>query len=85
MAAKTVNTVSEGMGLEIFGGAKRQRGERPSLMHSEPARSIPVMAEPGEACPKRRPNGIEMFYNPKQKHVRNGMLSPVEFEKQQRR
>ena len=39
---------------------------------------------PGEACPKRRPNGIEMFYNPKQKHVRNGMLSPVEFEKQQK-
>lgn len=26
---------------------------------------------------------IEMFYNPKRKHVRNGMLSPVEFEKQQ--
>ncbi|MGP4753983.1 IS3 family transposase, partial [Agrobacterium pusense] len=24
---------------------------------------------------------IEMFYNPKRKHVRNGMLSPVEFEK----
>ena len=27
---------------------------------------------------------IEMFYNPKRKHVRNGMLSSVEFEKQQR-
>ncbi len=27
---------------------------------------------------------IEMFYNPKCKHVRNGMLSPVEFEKQQK-
>lgn len=27
---------------------------------------------------------IEMFYNPKQKHVRNGMLSPVEFERQQK-
>ncbi|NSY10860.1 IS3 family transposase, partial [Agrobacterium vitis] len=27
---------------------------------------------------------IEMFYNPKHKHVRNGMLSPVEFEKQQK-
>jgi putative transposase len=27
---------------------------------------------------------IEMFYNPKRKHVRNGMLSPVEFEKQQK-
>jgi len=25
---------------------------------------------------------IEMFYNPKRKHARNGMLSPVEFEKQ---
>ncbi|WP_323572364.1 IS3 family transposase [Rhizobium sp. 28DA2] len=27
---------------------------------------------------------IEMFYNPKRKSVRNGMLSPVEFEKQQK-
>lgn len=26
---------------------------------------------------------IEMFYNPKRKHVRNGMLSPVNFERQQ--
>ena len=26
----------------------------------------------------------EMFYNPKRKHVRNGMLSPVEFEKQKK-
>lgn len=26
---------------------------------------------------------IEMFYNPKRKHVRNGMPSPVEFERQQ--
>lgn len=27
---------------------------------------------------------IEMFYNPKRKHVRNGMLPPVEFERQQK-
>ena len=27
---------------------------------------------------------VEMFYNPKRKHVRNGMLSPVEFERQQK-
>jgi putative transposase len=27
---------------------------------------------------------IEMFYNPKRKHARNGMLSPVDFEKQQK-
>ena len=26
---------------------------------------------------------IEMFYNPKRKHARSGMLSPVEFERQQ--
>ena len=28
---------------------------------------------------------IEMFYNPKRKHVRNGMLSPADFERQQQR
>ncbi len=28
-------------------------------------------------------NYIEMFYNPNRKHVRNGMLSPVDFERQQ--
>ncbi len=28
-----------------------------------------------------RSDYIEMFYNPTRKHVRNGMLSPVEFEK----
>lgn len=27
---------------------------------------------------------IEMFYNPKRKHAKNGMLSPVEFEMQQK-
>lgn len=27
---------------------------------------------------------IEMFYNPKRKHTRNGMLSPVDFERQQK-
>lgn len=27
---------------------------------------------------------IEMFYNPKRKHARNGMLSPAEFERHQK-
>ncbi|WP_299844840.1 IS3 family transposase, partial [uncultured Jannaschia sp.] len=27
---------------------------------------------------------IEMCYNPKRKHAQNGMLSPVEFERQQK-
>jgi transposase InsO family protein len=26
---------------------------------------------------------IEMFYNPKRKHTTNGMLSPIEYERQQ--
>ena len=29
-------------------------------------------------------DNIEMFRNPKRKHVRNGMLSPVEFERQRK-
>ena len=27
---------------------------------------------------------IEMFYNPKRKHARNRVLSPVEFERQRK-
>lgn len=27
---------------------------------------------------------IEIFYNPKRKHARNGMLSPVKIERQQK-
>jgi len=35
--------------------------------------------------PRQNVSGhIEMFHNPPRKHVRNGMLSPVEFERQQR-
>jgi len=28
---------------------------------------------------------IQIFYNPKRRHVRNGMLSPADFERQQER
>lgn len=27
---------------------------------------------------------IEFFYNPKRKHGKNGLLSPIDFEKQQK-
>lgn len=27
---------------------------------------------------------VEMFYNPQRNHAKNGMLSPAEFEKQQK-
>ena len=29
-------------------------------------------------------NYIELFYNPKRKHGKNGMLSPIDYEQQQK-
>ncbi len=29
-------------------------------------------------------NYIELFYNPKRKHGKNGMLSPIDYERQQK-
>ena len=34
--------------------------------------------------PCRAADYIEFFYNPQRKHVRNGMLSPIAFEQQQK-
>jgi hypothetical protein len=47
MAADTsINSVSEGMGLEIFGeNGQRQRRARPALTHREAARETPVFVE----------------------------------------
>jgi hypothetical protein len=43
---KSINSVSEGMGLEIFGeGGARQRRVRPALTHREAARETPVFVE----------------------------------------
>jgi hypothetical protein len=42
---KSINSVSEGMDLEIFGGARDRRRERPVLTYREAAREIPVFAE----------------------------------------
>jgi hypothetical protein len=43
----------------------------------------------GSVLKRRRHTGrvryIEMFDNTKRKHVRNGMLSPVEFEKREKK
>lgn len=55
-------------------------------------RAITVVQTSGAAARSRRLDEarqnvfdyIEMFYNSKRKHVGNGMLSPVEFEKQQK-
>jgi hypothetical protein len=56
---------------------QRLRQRRPALRF--PSRQIDTR------CEEARQDVfdyIEMFYNPKRKHVRNGMLSPVEFERQ---
>jgi putative transposase len=34
--------------------------------------------------PCRAADYVEFFYNPQRKHVRNGMLSPIAFEQQQK-
>lgn len=46
MSAPTgVNSVSDAMELEIFGGDRRDRRKRPALTYKEAAREIPVFAE----------------------------------------
>ena len=46
---------------------------------------VVIQAEPDICRDKRLDlfDYIEMFYNPKRKHARNGMLSPANFEGQQ--
>lgn len=56
----------------LFNLLKRERIRRKTYKTREDARSDVF-------------DYIEMFYNPKRKHVRNGMLSPEDFERQQQR
>jgi len=39
----------------------------------------PRATQQGRMC------SIEMFYNPKRKHTNNGMLSPVDYEREQKK
>jgi hypothetical protein len=54
----------------FFSSLKRERARRRTYKTREDA-------------PRDVFDNVEMFYNPVRKHVRNGMLSPVEFERQQ--
>jgi len=56
----------------LFNLLKRERIRRKTYKTREDARSDVF-------------DYIEMFYNPKRKHVRNGILSPADFERQQQR
>ncbi len=44
----------------------------------------PARHDPREEARRDVFDYIEMFYNPRRKHARNGMLSPVNFERQQK-
>src|SRR4051812_50097281 len=44
-ASDVINSTTEGMGIEIFGGADRQRRARPALTVREAARDTPVFAQ----------------------------------------
>src|SRR5258708_1203648 len=44
-ASDVINSTTEGMGLEIFGGADRPRRARPALTVREAARDTPVFAQ----------------------------------------
>ena len=55
----------------FFNLLKRERIRRPTYRTREEARQDVF-------------DYIEMFYNPKRKHARNGMLSPVDVERQQK-
>lgn len=54
----------------FFNLLKRERIKRRTCKSCEEARQVVF-------------DYIEMFYNPRRKHVRNEMLSPVDFERQQ--
>ena len=54
----------------VFASRKRERIRRRTYKSREEARRDVF-------------DYVEMFYNPVRKQVRNGMLSPVEFERQQ--
>jgi putative transposase len=52
------------------------------LLKSEPIRRK-TYATREEACQDIF-NYIELFYNPKRKHGKNGLLSPIDYERQQK-
>ena len=60
----------------FFNLLKRERIRRKKYKTREEARRDVFALRPTDY--------IEFFYNPQRKHVRNGMLSPIDFEQQQK-
>jgi putative transposase len=74
------NAVAE----SFFDLLKRLRIRRRKYKTREEARSDVLALRRLQAFAARRTEYIEFFYNPRRKHVRNGMLSPIDVEQQQK-
>ena len=68
----------------FFNRLKRERIRRKIYKTREEARRDVFALRRLKAIAYRPTDDIEFFYNPKRKHVRNGMLSPIAFEQQQK-
>ena len=74
------NAVAE----SFFNLLKRERIRRKKYKTREEARQDVFALRRLQAIAYRPVDYIEFFYNPQRKHVRNGMLSPIAFEQQQK-
>jgi len=74
------NAVAE----SFFNLLKRERIRRKKYKTREEARQDVFALRRLQAIAYRPVDYIEFFYNPQRKHVRNGMLSPIDFEQQQK-
>jgi putative transposase len=72
------------MRLSFFNLLRRERIRRRKYKAREEARRDVVALRRLRAIAYRPVDYIEFFYNPQRKHVRNGMLSPIAFEQQQK-
>jgi putative transposase len=68
----------------FFNLLKRERIRRRKYKTREEARQDVFALRRLQAIAYRPVDYIEFFYNPQRKHVRNGMLSPIDFEQQQK-
>ena len=68
----------------FFNLLKRERIRRKKYKTREEARRDVFALRRLQAIAYRPTDYIEFFYNPQRKHVRNGMLSPIDFEQQQK-
>jgi putative transposase len=68
----------------FFNRLKRERIRRRKYKTREEARQDGFALRRLKTIAYRPKDYIELFYTPQRKHVRNGMLSPIDFEQQQK-